>query len=883
MASTSTEPPTTDRFAPERDVYRPDSAGRTHLIALDALLTELHTSVRGLTAAEAARRLSQFGPNDSAPTGRGRSLAEFVRISANPLVLILLVAAGVSALLGQIVDSAIIATIVVVSAALDFIQTYRSERAVLRLRDQVAPSATVLRDGKWVEIPRRDIVPGDVLQLSAGDLVPADAHLIESRDLHVQQAALTGESMPVEKNADDASGAASGPERPNMVFNGTSVVSGTATAVVVATGRATAFGDIAMALTARRPETEFDRGTRRFGMLIMQTVFFLVMFIVIVNISLHRDPLDSILFALALAVGLTPEFLPMITTITLAAGAIAMARKSVIVKHLAAIQNFGSIDILCSDKTGTLTAGVMTLDRSLQPLGEPSERPLELAYLNSRLETGIKSPLDAAILAREVDGTGGYEKTDEIPFDFERRRLSVVVRKGDSHLLITKGAPEHILGICTTLEIDGATRPLADAERKRCREIFEHYSAEGSRILAVAYRAVERAAGLTPADESEMTLAGFLSFRDPPLDDAAESIAALRKDGVRIKVLTGDNDLVARHVCDAVGIEGHRVVLGDEIDRLSDAALGNVAERVNVFARVSPAQKNRIIRALKNRGHVVGFIGDGINDAPSMHTADVGISVAGAVDVAKDAADIILLERHLKVLHSGIIEGRKAFGNVFKYLLMGTSSNFGNMFSMAGAAVFLPFLPMLPMQILLNNFLYDLAQVTIPTDNVDPAYIRKPQRWDVRLIRDFMLLVGPVSSIYDFLTFYILLKVFQSTESQFHTGWFVESLATQTLVVIVIRTVGRPWSNPPSIPLVAAVLAVVATGVALPFTSLGGPLGFTPLPLAYFGFLLAATITYLGLVEVLKRRLMARTLRPAHRPPRLRPRKPMLRRSSHQD
>ncbi len=828
--------------------------------ALEALFTRLKTSDAGLSGADAARRLADVAPTEPAPARRGGPLVEFLRFCSNPLVLILFVASIVSAAAGEVANAAIIAAMVAISIVLNFFQAYRSDRAVRLLREQVAPTATVLRGGNWIEIARRELVPGDMVRLSAGDLVPADAQLINSRDLHVQQAALTGESMPVEKYASGAATPTDVGESPNEVFLGTSVVSGTATAVVVATGPATAFGDIAARLAVRQPETEFDRGTKQFGFLIMRTVFFLVLFILLVNLSLHRNALESLLFAVALAVGLTPEFLPMITTVTLSMGAVRMARKKVIVKHLEAIENFGSIDVLCSDKTGTLTSGDMALDRSLDPFGHPSEWALFLAYLNSRFETGIKSPLDTAILKRTQPGVDGYQKTDEVPFDFDRRRLSIVVEKDGHCILITKGAPEGVLAISTAREADGSSHPMAEADRSRCIETYRTLSADGFRVLAVAYRPVEQREGFTAADERDLIFAGFLTFFDPPQEDVAATLAALRRDGIEVKIVTGDIELVTRHICEKVGIDAESIVLGEEIERMGDAALAHVAEEVNVFARVSPGQKNRIIRALKARSHVVGFLGDGINDAPSLHAADVGISVAGAVDVAKDAADIILLEHDLAVLHSGIIEGRKAFGNVFKYLLMGTSSNFGNMFSMAGAVLFLPFLPMLPTQILLNNFLYDLAQVTIPTDNVDPAYVGKPQRWDVRMIRNFMLLIGPISSIYDFLTFFILLKVFKSSEALFHTGWFVESLATQTLVLFIIRTVGNPWSNPPSRPLAATTVLVVLIGGLLPFSPLAEALGFTPLPAAYFVFLILATATYLALVEVVKRRLIRRLL-----------------------
>lgn len=835
-------------------------------------------AANGLSSEQARQLLAEHGFNEPVARHQSGLALQFLRFFANPLVIILLIAAGISAAAGDPVNAIIIVVVVLLSVTLNFVQASRSQQAAEQLRKEVAPTATALRDGEWREIPRRELVPSDVIRLSAGDLIPADARLLESRDLHVQQAALTGESLPVEKEASPSSHPATDnvPANPaearNAVFLGTSVVSGTATAQVVATGPATVFGSIAERLAEKAPETEFERGMRQFGLLIARVVIFLVLFVFLVNAALHRNAFESLLFAIALAVGLTPEFLPMISTVTLGRGALRMAQQKVIVKHLAAIQNFGSIDILCSDKTGTLTSGEMKLDGHLGPLGKASERPFALAYLNSLFETGVgnpldhaikhraANPLDEAILIHDHPDVRGYEKLDEIPFDFERRRVSVVVRREDSRLLITKGAPESVLAACAEYEADGSRFPLDAAARKRCEEVFCDLSARGQRVLAVAYAEAIHQNAYRKEDEARLVLAGFLSFADHPLPTAAEAIHALKRDGVKVKILTGDNELVARHVCSEVGLNVKRIVLGEELDRMSDAALGHVAEQTTVFARVSPVQKNRILQALKRRGHVVGYLGDGINDAPSLHTADVGISVANGTDVARDAAEIILLEQSLPVLHQGILEGRKAFGNVMKYLLMGTSSNFGNMFSMAGASLLLPFLPMLPTQILLNNFLYDLAQVAIPTDEVDKTFIRKPHRWDVRLIRDFMLTIGPISSLYDFLTFYVLLRVFHANEQFFHTGWFVESLATQTLVIFVIRTAANPLRSRPSRALAATTLLVVFAGAVIPFSPLAVWLKFTPLPPAFFVFLIAATGTYLLLVELVKHRLMKRLL-----------------------
>lgn len=823
----------------------------------------------GLSSTEAARRLIEVGPNDPTSVRRAAILVQLLGFFSNPLVIILLVASAISAALGELLSAAIIAIIVLLSVALNFFLSYRSLQAAERLRETMAPTATVRRDAVWKEIPRREVVPGDVIRLSPGDLVPADAHLLEAHDLHVQEAALTGESLPVEKHAGDADG--------SLIYLGTSVVSGTGTAVVTATGRATQFGEIAARLAARPPETEFDRGVRAFGFLIMRTVFFLVLFVVLVFVvtgKLRHNPLESLLFAVALAVGLTPEFLPMITTVTLARGAVRMSRQKVIVKHLDSIENFGSIDVFCSDKTGTLTRGEMALESSIDAAGRTSNRVLALAYLNSLHESGIPNPLDKAIrqaasadvLTSAMPGPGrpqadGYRKVDEIPFDFERRLVSIVVEAAGERWLLSKGAPESILGRCVAVDADAQTVPLDHAARAQGEATYRRLSAEGYRVLAIAFRSVPILPAYGNEDERDLVLAGFLAFSDPPLLDVREVVQSMARDGVRLVIVTGDNELVARHVCAQVGLDAGEVVLGDEVSRMSDPGLGVVAERATIFARVSPAQKHQIILALKRRGHVVGFLGDGINDAPSLRAADVGISVATAVDVARDAADIILLDRSLQALHNGIMEGRRAFGNVMKYLLMGTSSNFGNMFSMAAAAVVLPFLPMLPTQILLNNFLYDLAQVTIPTDNVDATFIVKPRKWDISLIRNFMVYIGPISSLYDFLTFAVLLFLFHASESLFHTGWFVESLATQTLVIFVIRTAGNPLRSRPSDALAATTLLAVLVGLLLPFSPLARMLGFSPLPFAYFLFLVGAIVTYLLLVEALKRRLVGSVLR----------------------
>lgn len=796
--------------------------------------TPISVVEKGLTDSEARRRFEADGPNEvGVPKTHGlwRYLAPLV---GNPLVLILLGAAAVSASVGDRVNATIIVVIVALSFALDAFQTHRSHDAAEKLRNTIAPTASALRDGQWKTIPRREVVRGDVIQLQAGVLIPADGRLLAERDLHVNEAALTGESVPAEK-------AAGTNDARELVFLGTSVVSGTATMLVEKIGLDTTFGAIARQLSARPPETEFEHGLRRFGSLIMRVVILLTGFVIIAMIGLKRPPLESFLFAIALAVGLTPEFLPMITTLTLSRGALRMAKHKVIVKNLAAIQNFGSMDVLCSDKTGTITSGLMRLAKTVGSDGSDGKDALRWGLLNATFESGIASALDAAVLAAgQVEP--GWQKIDEIPFDFERRRVSVVVEREGKRLLVTKGSPEGMWPEC------GLDAAAIEGQQK----IVDALGEDGYRVLAVSTADVPVQAAYGIQDEHSLTLAGYLAFADPPLEGALATVNRLQKAGIQLKVITGDSDAVAGHVCRQIGLDPGHIVLGDEIAKMTDEALQAVAERTLVFARTSPAQKNRIIQALRARGHVVGYMGDGINDAPSLHAADVGISFGDATDVAKDAAQIILIDRKLGLLLAAVFEGRMAFGNVMKYLLMGTSSNFGNVLSMAGASVFLPFLPMLPSQILLNNLLYDLAQIPIPTDRVDESYMRKPKRWEMKQIARFMVFAGPISSLYDVITFVVLLNVFKSDEAHFHTGWFLESLITQTLVIFVIRTRYRPWKSRPSRALVATTVAVLIVACLLPYSPLAKLLGFVTMPAAFYGFVLVATVTYLGMVELAK-------------------------------
>jgi P-type Mg2+ transporter len=819
------------------------------------LLERLHATPAGLTSGEAERRGRLHGPNSLAEESRFASLVGFLRFFANPLVIVLLVASAISLVLGDPVGGLIIITMVLLSVLLNYFMEFQARRAVNDIRRQVATTAAVLRDGREQELPMADLVPGDVVRLTAGDLVPADARLLTVRDLHVRESALTGESLPVEKTASDLAGGPHGvADASNSVFLGSAVQTGMGMAVIVGTGRDTAFGAIAQRLSRRPPETEFGRGIRLFGLMITRVILLLVLFVLLVNLVLQRPLLESFLFSVALAVGMTPELMPMVITVTLAQGARRMMKKKVLVKQLAAIEDFGSVEILCSDKTGTLTEGEIVLDRHVDVQGRDDERVLQLVYLNSHFEAGIKSPLDAAILKHERPSIAEYEKVDEIPFDFARKRLSVVVRRGGEHLLITKGEVESVFAVCTSVTVDGSPQAFDETWRAQAAETFQKLSADGYRTLGVAVRTVDAQDAYTVAAENAMTLVGIAAFLDPPKAGIPAVLQALKQNGVSIVVMTGDNQYVTRKIARDVGLGVDHIVTGTLVDTMDDVALAYQAANGAIFARVSPEQKNRVILALKARGHVVGYIGDGINDAPSLHTADVGISVANGVEVAKDAAKIILLEKDLAVLNEGVVEGRRCFANIMKYIVMGTSSNFGNMFSMAAASLFLPFLPMLPTQILLNNFLYDVSQISIPGDNVDPGLLRRPKRWQIGFIRQFMMIIGPISSLYDFLTFGILLRLFHASANAplFRTGWFVESLATQTLVVFVIRTAGNPFRSRPSRPLLMSVLAVVSIAGILPYTPLGTPLRFIPLPASLLGAIAVLAMTYLALVQVVK-------------------------------
>jgi len=811
----------------------------------------------GLSSGEARSRLAQSGPNLFRGHAERPWILQFLARFKNPLVLLLLAASAVSAFTGETANFAIITVIVLMSVTLDFVQERRAGQAAASLRQSVSVRANVIRDGKPVEVPLAEVAPGDLAVLSAGDMVPADGLLLDAQDLFVKQAVLTGESYPVEKRPGQlAPDATELQDAANAVFMGTTVISGSARMFVVKTGAGTAIGAIADSLARQPPATAFEVGTHRFGLLIMRLTLLLVLFVLLVNAFTHKPWLESFLFAVALAVGLTPELLPMVVSVTLSRGALHMAEKRVIVKRLAAIQNLGSMDVLCTDKTGTLTEAKIRLEQHVDPRGNPSQRVLELAYLNSFFETGIKNPLDEAILAHGGIDVGGWRKIDEVPFDFERRRVSVLLEKGGSRLLVVKGASEEIIGLCTAYEEPGAAAPIPLDPASRTRIHGQHIDLEkeGFRVLGIAWREVPMDhPHAVVGDEAELVFAGLAGFLDPPKASAGAALAALKDSGVTVKIVTGDSELVTQHVCAELGVAVTGVLTGKEIERMDDQALRIRVETANLFCRVNPSQKDRVILALKARGHVVGYLGDGVNDAPSLHSADVGLSVDSAVDVAKEAADMILLDQDLQVLHDGVLEGRRTFGNIMKYIMMGTSSNFGNMFSMAGAALFLPFLPMLPTQILLNNILYDLSEVPIPLDEVDAEELRRPRVLDMNFIRNFMLVIGPVSSAFDFLTFYILLTVLKADAALFQTGWFVESLSTQVLVIFIIRTRGNPFKSRAHPVLVATSLAVVAVAAVLPFTPLGTYFGFVPPPARFYFILAAMVAVYLAMVEAAKR------------------------------
>ncbi|HET7836772.1 MAG TPA: magnesium-translocating P-type ATPase [Variovorax sp.] len=810
----------------------------------------------GLLQPQVEEARARVGPNSFQSAPKRPLVLQFAARFRNPLVLVLLAASAVSAVTGDVANFVIIMLMVLLSVVLDFVQEHRASRAAERLRESVALRASVIRDGRTQDVPVADLVPGDLVLLAAGDRVPADARVIEARDFFVNQGLLTGESYPVEKHPGLLDGGATELQQAvNAVFMGSTVVSGSAHVRVMATGAATALGEVAHSIQIEPPPTAFEVGMHRFGMLLMRVTLLLVLFVLLVNLILHRPLLESFLFAVALAVGLTPELLPMVVSVTLSRGAIRMAERRVIVKRLAAIQNLGAMDVLCTDKTGTLTEARISLAHCVDADGRDSPRVLMLAHLNSVFESGLKSPLDEAILAHEID-TGAWKKVDEVPFDFERRRVSVLVDRGDARWLVVKGAPDDVLALCDRHEVDEgrSQAPLDAAALVRLRARCHDLERDGLRVLGVAWREVAPDHPHADVrDECNLVFAGFAAFIDPPKAGAAAALSALARSGVAVKIVSGDSELVTQHLCALLHLPVTGVLTGQEIARMDDASLRARVRTTTLFCRVNPAQKNRIILALKARGMVVGYLGDGINDAPPLRSADVGLTVDTAVDVAREVADMVMLEHDLSVLHEGVLEGRRTFGNVMKYIMMGTSSNFGNMLSMAGASLFLPFLPLLPSQILLNNILYDLSEAAIPLDRVDATDLRRPRTLDMGFIQRYMWLFGLISSAFDALTFWLLLRVLDADTTLFRTGWFIESLVTQVLVVFVIRTHGKAWASRPSAALAAASLSVVAVALLLPLTPAGRLFQFEPPPAIFFAWLAGMVLAYLALAEAAKR------------------------------
>jgi Mg2+-importing ATPase len=834
----------------------------------DEVCVKLGSGLEGLSETEADARLKKFGPNIVARERKATILEELWGRARNPLNALLLTLATISYFLGDVRAAVVIAVMVILAITTAFVQEHRSNEAAAQLRAMVHTTASVRRipsrsEDPFSEIPMERLVPGDVVRLSAGDMIPGDLRLLEAKDLFINQSALTGESMPAERHAPACdSGSEDAFALSNLCFMGANVVSGYGTGVIVQTGAKTFFGQLAHEIAGRRVPTAFDQGINKFTWLMIRFILIMVPAVFFINGLTKHDWLEALLFAVAVAVGLTPEMLPMIVTVNLAKGAMAMSRKKVIVKRLNAIQNFGAMDVLCTDKTGTLTQDRIILKQHLDIKGQESERVLQYAFLNSHFQSGLKNLLDKAVLAHvELKETlrigAGYSKLDEIPFDFSRRRLSVVVARDDGkHILICKGAVEEIFAVCSKYALDAETGLLDESHFEAAKQQTFALNSDGFRVVAVAYKEMDPLkTTYSIEDEADLTLLGYIAFLDPPKESAREAIAALARKGVQVKVLTGDNEIITRKICHEVQLDPGEILLGARIAEMNDIELAEIADRTTVFAKLTPAQKERVVRALHAKGHVVGFLGDGINDSPALKVADVGISVDTAVDIAKESADIILLEKSLLVLQEGVTEGRKVFANITKYIKMGASSNFGNMFSVIGASIFLPFLPMSPIQVLTNNLLYDFSQTTIPTDNVDEEYLASPRKWDIGNIFKFMLFIGPISSIFDYATYGMMLYVFDawSNPSLFQTGWFVESLLTQTLIIHIIRTARIPFIESHASPALIATTVIICTvGMTLPFTWAGSALGFVPLPWLYWPLVAAMLVTYAILTHLVK-------------------------------
>jgi Mg2+-importing ATPase len=834
-----------------------------------AVLERLGTAAEGLAQEEAERRLEEHGPNIVVQEKRHGRLGLLGHAFANPLVVLLILLSTVAFFTGDLRAATVMLAMVVLGVVLRFVQEARADSAAAKLKAMIRVTATVVRDGQAREVPLAELVPGDIVRLSAGDMIPADVRLLSCKDLFIIQATLTGESLPVEKFDARENGADRPPlELRNVCFLGTSVESGAATAVVVATGLKSYLGSMSSAIVGQQVETSFDRGINRFTWLMIRFILVMTPLVFLINGLTKGDWEEAFFFSLAVAVGLTPEMLPMIVTVCLSKGAMGMSRKKVIVKRLNSIQNLGAMDILCTDKTGTLTLDRIIIERHCNVVREEDDDILAMAYLNSHFQTGLKNVLDRAVLRhKELHAelhVPEHAKMDEIPFDFSRKMMSVVVRTPEGRLrLITKGAPDEVFRRCTHFELDGQRLPLDHLFLTDLREEYRDLSSEGFRVLAVACKDVAPKAAYSKDDEQDLILRGYVAFLDPPKETAGPAIVALRNHGVAAKVLTGDNELVSRKICQEVGLPTEHMILGPDMERMTDAQLAEAAEKATLFAHLSPAHKQRIIRALQSKGHVVGFLGDGINDAPALRAADVGVSVDSGVDIAKESADVILLEKSLLVLGEGVLEGRKVFANILKYVRMGASSNFGNMFSVLGASIFLPFVPMAPIQILTNNLLYDFSQVPIPTDNVGAEQIARPRPWSMKEISRFILFIGPCSSIFDYTTYLMMWFIFGASDpsraSLFQTGWFVESLLTQTLIIHIIRTNRIPlFQSRASWPLIVTTALIMMAGMWLPYSPVASALGFTPLPNLYWPLLLATLFCYTLLTQSVKMWLLRR-------------------------
>jgi Mg2+-importing ATPase len=849
----------------------------------DELFTTLGADAAGLTDLEAERRLKAHGPNVVAHERPQTWYALLFESFANPFVFVLILLGGVSFLTDDIPATITVSVMVVISVVMRFFQEYRSSKAAEALRALVRTTASVTRRRTFeheglhstepprrVEIAFEDIVPGDLVHLAAGDMVPADVRLISAKDLFISQAALTGEALPVEKSATGGTTGGDALGQPTLCFMGTTVISGTGTAVVAATGSRTQFGSLATGVVGRRPMTSFDRGVAGVTRVLIQFMVVMVPLVFLINGLVKHDFKEAFLFSIAVAVGLTPEMLPMVVTANLARGAVTMARERVIVKRLNAIQNLGAMDVLCTDKTGTLTQDKVILERHRDVRDRVSLRVLELAYLNSYYQTGLKSLLDRAVLEHveldhELDVLQHFAKIDEVPFDLQRRRMSVIVQREPSeHLLICKGAVDEVFSVCTHAEDGEATVPLDEALQREAHTVAERANEEGFRVVAVAYkRLTARPPSYGTADESGLVLAGFIEFLDPPKESAREAIGALQSHGVRVMVLTGDNDVVTRHVCQQVNLAITGVATGPMLEGLSDTEIADLAERTTVFAKLHPLQKSRVIRALQSRGHTVGFLGDGINDAAALRDADVGVSVDTATDIARESADIILLEKSLLVLEVGVLRGREVYGNIIKYIKMTASSNFGNVFSVLIASAFLPFLPMLPLQLLIQNLLYDISQTSLPWDRMDPEFLAKPRKWETSGIARFMVFIGPLSSIFDVTTFLLLWYVFGANgpahQALFQSGWFIEGLLSQTLIVHMIRTKRIPFlQSTASTPVLLVTGIIMAMGIWLPFTHIGAGAGMVRLPWTFFPWLVVTLVAYCAVTQTVKRWYIAR-------------------------